>query len=388
MTSLFLGMISGTSVDGVDAVITEIGDANCDIVAAHTTSYPDDLYSRLSAIMREPIVSLPEYGGLDTALGEFFASCALSVIASAGLAPNDIVAIGHHGQTVFHRPEGPEAFTLQIGDPNIVAAHTGITTVADFRRLDVAFGGQGAPLVSAFHDWLFRDEYESRIILNIGGIANITTLAPGRPTTGFDTGPGNTLLDIWAQTHLNQRYDKGGAWAAGGEMREDLLTALLDEPYFQVSPPKSTGRELFNQSWLERRLSAAENNMDAQDVQATLAELTAVTIAQSITESTDRCDRVLVCGGGARNDDLLSRLARRSGNPIETTDDCGIAAEWIEAAAFAWLAHARLNCMPSNVPTVTGARKPASLGGVYCPKPVTPASPSGEYNPRNRRPTS
>lgn len=385
MTNHYLGMISGTSVDGVDAVIATIEPASCHIVAAETTSYPSDLLKRLGTLIREPEISLQDLGRLDTALGGFFADCALAAIDSAGLRPADIAAIGHHGQTVFHRPDGPEPFTLQIGDPNVVAARTGVVTVADFRRLDIAMGGQGAPLVPAFHDWLFRHEQEARVILNIGGIANVTILTPGEPTTGFDTGPGNTLLDFWARERLGQPFDTKGAWAKGGRVDTELLSRLLDEPYFALKPPKSTGRERFNGAWLEQRLSPQRPGIGARDVQATLAELTAVSIARSIGESSSECERILICGGGARNDDLLVRLARLTRNEIETTDDYGIAAEWVEGAAFAWLAHARLARLPSNVPTVTGARGAASLGGVYFPEAITANFSTVEHDRRNRR---
>lgn len=365
MANLYLGMISGTSTDGVDAVLVDVDGTGCRLVAATTQPYPDALRSRVQEIISNPETSLLELGHLDAALGQFFAACALHLIDDAHLKPADIRAIGHHGQTIFHHPVGAEPFTLQIGDPNIVTARTGIDTVADFRRLDIAHGGQGAPLVPAFHDWMFRAADEARVVLNIGGIANITVLEPGMPTTGFDTGPGNTLLDAWIQKHLSLRFDEAGQWAAGGRVRETLLAACLDEPYFALRPPKSTGRELFNLPWLKDKLGHCKPRCSARDVQTTLAQLTAETIARSIDDHAPGCARILVCGGGSHNNDLMARLATSTGLTIETTDAYGLPSDWIEGAAFAWLAHARLQGLTGNVPSVTGARKAVLLGGVY-----------------------
>lgn len=363
----YLGMISGTSHDGVDTVIAAIGESELDIVHARTADFPAELRERIAALILDSTTTLKDLGRLDTALGRFFAECALESIEAAGLEPDDIAAIGHHGQTVFHDPEGPEAFTLQIGDPNIVAARTGVTTVADFRRLDMAYGGQGAPLVPAFHDWRFRSDTESRAIVNIGGIANVTLLVPQSPTSGFDTGPGNALLDAWFAECRGGAFDEAGAWGSTGTVNEALLEACLSEPYFSVQPPKSTGRELFHIRWLDERLQGLATRPDDRDVQATLAELTAKTIVAAVESAASRCDRLIVCGGGAHNDDILRRLERLSTGRVETTASLGIAPDWVEAAAFAWLARARLECRPGNMPSVTGARRSAVLGGVYCP---------------------
>ncbi|HEX5421646.1 MAG TPA: anhydro-N-acetylmuramic acid kinase [Gammaproteobacteria bacterium] len=365
MAQRYVGLISGTSVDGVDAVLAEISAADFSILCAATRPYPAELQCRVAAIIERPEVPLSELGGLDAALGAFFAECALGVIASAGLEPGDIEAIGHHGQTVYHAPVPPEAFTMQIGDPNVVAASTGVTTVADFRRLDVALGGQGAPLVCAFHAWRFSAPAETRAIVNIGGIANITLLSPGSPVFGFDTGPGNTLLDRWIEREAAEPYDRNGEWAAGGRVDEALLAGLLTDSYFAAAPPKSTGRELFNLEWLERHLTALGRPIAARNVQTTLAELTARTIAAAVHAAAPGCARLIVCGGGAHNAHLLARLAAAGGMPVETTDAYGISPDWVEGAAFAWLAYARLHGRPGNVPTVTGARQAALLGGVY-----------------------
>ncbi len=365
MSEHYIGLMSGTSVDGVDAVLCEIGDRDLRLVAAETLPYPSELRRRIAALIDRPRVALEDLGGLDVALGEHFAACALAIAARAGIPPSRIAAIGHHGQTVFHKPDPPEPFTLQIGDPNVVAARTGITTVADFRRLDVAVGGQGAPLVPAFHAWRFADVSETRVVVNIGGIANITVLAPGSDVLGFDTGPGNTLLDRWIERTRGLPRDENGEWSAGGRVDRTLLDALLDEPYFSAPPPKSTGRERFNAAWLDAKLAAIGRRLGDRDVQATLAELTAETIAAAVARHAVGCARLIVCGGGAHNADLIRRLARAAQLPVETTERYGIGPDWVEGAAFAWLARMRLAGLPGNVPSVTGARRPVMLGGVY-----------------------
>jgi len=365
MSELFLGMISGTSIDGVDAVLAQIGETDCRIIAAATTPFPGPLHGRIQGLIETPQIQLSDFGSLDVAVGRFFAACALDLISVAGRAPSEIIAIGSHGQTVYHEPNGDEPFTLQIGDPNVIAANTGIATVADFRRVDIALGGQGAPLVPAFHSWRFRDARQERVVVNIGGIANITVLAPTRTTTGFDTGPGNTLLDIWIRHCRNELFDRDGRWAASGKVNKPLLDRCLVEPYFAAMPPKSTGRELFHRAWLDRRLAETGPVAEA-DVQATLAELTATTIAAAVHTALPQCAEVVVCGGGAHNDDLLQRLRRLTGVNVTTTEAYGVPPDWVEAAAFAWLARARLRGLAGNVASVTGARREAVLGGVYC----------------------
>lgn len=370
MSGLYLGLMSGTSVDGVDAVLTELSDDGCTVRRAATRPFPAPLRERVLAVIDSPRVPLTELGTLDVAVGEFFAACALSLLDEAGVAPQEVAAIGHHGQTLYHKPEPPEPFTLQIGDPNVTAARTGITTVADFRRLDVALGGQGAPLVPAFHAWRFGSADETRVVLNLGGIANVTVLRPGSPPIGFDTGPANTLLDRWIERSTGQRLDRGGAFAAKGRVIGALLHACLDEPYFAAPPPKSTGRELFNADWLDRRLAAAAADAAPEDVQATLAELTAVTVAEAVRTHAAGAARVVVCGGGAHNGDLLERLRRATGVRVESSGEHGVPPDWVEGAAFAWLARARLEGIPGNVPSVTGARRAVTLGGVYCGNPL------------------
>ena len=364
MSELYVGLMSGTSMDGVDAVLSDIGDSTCRVLNAHTTPFPTGLRQRLERLVTTPTPSLRDLGTLDRALGRFFAECALELMSRSAVGPKDVVAIGHHGQTVFHEPAGDEPFTMQIGDPNVVTAETGITTVADFRRLDMALGGQGAPLVPAFHAWCFGHATEHRAVVNIGGIANVTAIDPERPPTGFDTGPGNTLLDLWIRRCLDQPFDRDGEWSARGRVDQRLLARMLEEPYFGARAPKSTGRELFHLGWLEEQLRTAPA-VEQADVQATLAELTATTIAAAIGEAIADCRRVIVCGGGAHNRDLLRRLEQRSGIPVETTAGYGIAPDWVEGAAFGWLARARLRTQAGNVPSVTGARRQAVLGAVY-----------------------
>lgn len=359
----YVGLISGTSVDGIDAVLAEIDAGSIAIRAARTIALPDALAARVGALIADPRTRLAEYGGVDAALGDAFADAALTLLAEAGASAADIRAIGLHGQTVYHDPDAETPFTLQIGDPNRVAARTRITTVADFRRRDIAHGGQGAPLVPAFHETAFGDTRAARVVVNIGGIANVTVLRPGRPTLGFDTGPGNTLLDYWIRRARGAPCDAGGRWAAQGRVDAELLEKLLAEPYFKRQPPKSTGRERFNAAWLAERL-AEIGALAPEDVQATLAELTAATIVSAADDLAPRATLV-VCGGGAHNDDLLARLQRRSGGDVITSDALGIAPDWVEGAAFAWLAHARLEHLAGNVPSVTGARDAAVLGGVY-----------------------
>jgi len=367
MTQLYLGLISGTSVDGVDAALTDFSDGRCRVLAARTMAYPNALDRRVRALIETGHADLAELGAVDVALGRFFADCALALIREAARRPEEIRAIGHHGQTVFHKPTEPEPFTMQIGDPNSIAALTGITTVADFRRLDMAFGGQGAPMVPAFHEWLFRHPSETRVILNIGGISNVTVLAPDAATLGFDTGPGNTLLDLWISRCQGVPYDVGGALAAAGQVDPHLLDALLNEPYFERPAPKSTGRELFNAAWLDGRLANRGATLSPSDVQATLAELTAASIANGLDLTGTVPDRIVVCGGGVYNEDLLGRLRSRLNCPVESSAEHGLAPDWVEACAFAWLAAARLNGCPGNLPSVTGARQAVTLGGVYCP---------------------
>lgn len=365
MANYFLGLISGTSVDGVDAALCAFGERECRLEAARTFAYPSAIAARIQSLIAEGEGALAEIGALDTAVGRYFADCALALLEGARIAREDVRAIGHHGQTIWHRPDPPEPFSWQLGDPNSIAAITGIDTVADLRRLDMALGGQGAPLVPAFHEWLFADTRETRIVLNIGGIANLTLLAPGRDLLGFDTGPGNTLLDLWVGRCLDQPFDEGGHWAAGGRVDRALLEALRDDDYFSSPIPKSTGRERFNETWLQRKLAAIGRPLADQDVAASLLELTAGTIVDAIESLDPAAYSLIVCGGGAKNSALMQRLGELTRQPVTTTEDYGIDTGFVEAAAMAWLARARVESQPGNRPSVTAARATAVLGALY-----------------------
>lgn len=362
--NFYIGLMSGTSMDSIDAVLVEINKNNIRLIQSHT--HPIDNY------LREELVHLCRsthngnaielLGQLDVKIGRFFATAVTELLQKTSLPPHQIKAIGSHGQTIRHRPEGEYPFTLQIGDPNVIAAETGITTIADFRRRDVALGGQGAPLVPAFHQFLFRHINTTQWILNIGGIANVTLLQPGHEIIGFDTGPGNTLLDAWCLQHLKKRYDDKGAFGRSGIIHKSLLESLLTDPFFKKTPPKSTGFEYFNLTWLNNHLSH-HAELPPQDVQATLVEATALSIAAVL--NTKKATHNWICGGGTKNHYLMERLQFHCHTQILLTDAVGIPTDWMEACAFAWLAYQTMNHQPGNIPSVTGASKPAILGGIY-----------------------
>lgn len=368
---LVLGLMSGTSMDGIDAVLAAFEDGRFKCLrATHHLEYAAPLRARLLQVARsDAALSLRELATLDIAVADRFAEAALGLLAGAGIEPGAVSAIGSHGQTVFHDTSAQPWATQQLGDPSRIAARTGIATVADFRRKDVALGGQGAPLVPAFHHALFASDGEARCALNIGGIANVTLL-PGMDAAqvrGFDTGPGNGLMDEWCERHLGQPYDADGAYAASGRCHEGLLRTLLEDPYFAQPPPKSTGRGYFQLSWLEQRFPMLDT-LEPADVQATLAELTVRSIAADILAHAPETRRVLACGGGARNGHLMRRLgAALPGCAVQPSDDYGLDAGWVEAAAFAWLAMRTLAGLPGNLPGVTGASRLAVLGGIFRP---------------------
>jgi anhydro-N-acetylmuramic acid kinase len=361
----YVGLISGTSMDGIDAALVRFEDHDLSTAATTKFDYPAELRDKLFSASRNPTsCTLDDLGELNTWVGECFRDAALAVIEKSAVQANQIRAIGSHGQTMRHQPDAVHPFTLQIGDPSIIATGTGIDTVADFRVADMAVGGEGAPLAPAFHDWLFHDDAACRVVLNIGGIANITVLPAGEdPVTGFDTGPGNTLLDAWVSQHKGTAFDDEGRWAAGGSVDENLLQRLLDDPWLAKAPPKSTGFEYFNLDWLAK---ASTSEISAVDVQATLVELTATTIAHSITQTDMSVREVFVCGGGAHNAYLLKRLAAHLPDvALATTSKVGLDPDWVEASAFAWLAMRRVQGLSGNLPAVTGARRPAILGAVH-----------------------
>jgi len=365
MSETFIGIMSGTSLDGVDCVAVDFSYRPPRILAWSFHPYTDDLRNRLLELMHPDWQGgLDEMGHIDAELGRTYAEAVLALLEEHHLPANDIMAIGCHGQTVRHAPEQNPAFSIQLGDPNRIAELTGITVVADFRRRDIAAGGQGAPLVPAFHQDIFYSPTENRVILNIGGIANITRLVNNQPVTGFDTGPGNILMDLWIQEHRGGDYDKNGDWAASGQVRQDLLQALLEDPYFHQSPPKSTGREYFNLDWMDLQLQ--DPMITETDIQATLAELTAASIAMAIREHAHECAGLYVCGGGAFNSHLMQRLdVQLPELSIQTTEPLGIPPDQVEAIAFAWLARQTLRGNPGNLPGVTGAKHLVILGGIY-----------------------
>lgn len=371
MAELYLGLISGTSLDAVDAALVDFAVQPLRPVAFHSHPFPADLRNALLALCHDGDGDeLRRMAQLDVQVGKLFADAALALLQDAAVPPNAVVAIGSHGQTVRHEPASEPPFTVQIGDPNHIAQRTGITTVADFRRRDIAAGGQGAPLVPAFHAALLQVPEEDRVVLNVGGMANITVLPrdPRHAVRGFDTGPGNVLMDSWAQRHLGAPRDDNGRWAASVEPDAQLLAALLDDAYFKRPPPKSTGREYFNLTWLESHLKRSAVSPAA--VQSSLCALTAISAARDIAAYAPATKRVLVCGGGIHNATLMQRLAAElSGIAVESTAILGLDPDWVEALAFAWLAKQTLDGQSGNLPAVTGASAAVVLGGIYPGRP-------------------
>jgi anhydro-N-acetylmuramic acid kinase len=364
---LYIGLMSGTSADAIDAVLVELGNFP-QLIAQHTLPLPLTIRQQIHALSLPGNDEIDRLGALDIELGRLFAQASLELIAESGVSATQITAIGSHGQTIRHRPPGsPQGtFTLQIGDPNLIAELTGITTVADFRRRDMAAGGQGAPLVPAFHRAIFQVPDINRVIVNIGGMANITWLPTQGPVLGFDTGPGNVLMDGWIHSHTGDAYDKDGDWAKSGAVNRALLKNLLADNYFRLPAPKSTGRESFNRAWLDSSITTLPLTPAPADVQATLLELTATTIADSIYGLGNGTKEIYVCGGGAYNPVLMQRLQDLlPQDKVASTAALGIDPQWIEAMAFAWLAQQTINHRPGNLCAVTGARREVILGGVY-----------------------
>lgn len=368
MTELYIGLMSGTSADGIDAALVNFSGDHPSLVASHYTPHPEALRTKILELCQTGSNEVERLGELDHLLGKAFAKAANELLEEQSIPKANIRAIGSHGQTIRHRPQQPTPFTLQIGDPNIIAAETGITTIADFRRKDIALGGEGAPLVPAFHQHVFSSNKTNRAIVNIGGIANVTLLPCSRNDSliGFDTGPGNVLLDAWIQTHQQKKHDEAGTWGATGKAHTNLLETFLTDPFFSAAPPKSTGREHFNLGWIQQKLELSNTKIANEDIQATLTELTATSILNAIRNNIPEGE-ILICGGGAHNSFLMSRLQTLASPnfKVRTTDEYGIHPDWVEAIAFAWLAKQTLNKLPGNLPSVTGAKKAAVLGGVY-----------------------
>ncbi|KFZ38347.1 anhydro-N-acetylmuramic acid kinase [Shewanella mangrovi] len=364
-TGLYIGLMSGTSMDGVDAALVQFSEGQPTLLACHTENYPEHLYKGLQRLCQPGSDEINRLGRLDRVVGKIFAKAVNALLAKADVDAKDIVAIGSHGQTVRHMPNLEVGFTLQIGDPNTIAIETGIDVIADFRRKDIALGGQGAPLVPAFHQQIFAKPGVNRMIMNIGGIGNVTWLpATGNEVLGYDTGPGNTLVDAWIQQVKQEPFDLNGEWAASGIASVPLLTQLLSHPYFLQPAPKSTGRELFNQAWLEQQLSEF-SQLNEEDIQSTLLDLTCHSIATELTKLSNNGE-VYVCGGGALNGELMKRLqALLPHHHIDTTSALGIDPKWVEGIAFAWLAMRHVAGLPANLPAVTGASREAVLGARF-----------------------
>lgn len=366
--ALFLGLISGTSADGIDAALVrfdgEHAHARPTLVFGHTYAWEPALRERLVALGQHArALTLDEIGELDVRIGHAFAAAAQAAIRDSGHAPRDIAAIGSHGQTLRHRPHGDAPFTLQLGDANCIAERCGAAVVADFRRRDVAAGGHGAPLVPAFHAATLHAPDEDRAVLNLGGIANLTLLPAQGTVRGFDTGPANGLMDAWCQRHAGQPFDAGGAFAAQGRVDAALLARLLAEPWFAAPPPKSTGRDQFHLDWVEAALAG---NEAPADVQATLLALTARSVADALRATQPRTRRVIACGGGVHNPLLMAALAEAMPDAIiESSAVHGLDPDFVEAMAFAWLAREHLAGRPGNLPAVTGAAGPRVLGALY-----------------------
>lgn len=365
---LYLGLISGTSMDAIDCALVEIRDGLPRSIGQHAQPMPDALRRDLQQLCSGQTADLPLLGQTDIALGRLFADTAMECLQRHNLPASAITAIGSHGQTIWHQPpgRGDLPFSLQLGDPNTIVSRTGITTVADFRRRDMAAGGQGAPIVPVLHRSLFQRPGVDRIVLNLGGIANITLLpGNGGQPLGLDTGPANVLMDSWTSLHLGKGFDADGIWAASAEPSAALLELLLDEPYFLLPAPKSTGRELFNLAWLQGKLDQLDSMPDAATVQASLLALTVESVAREV-ERLVPTGEILVCGGGTRNSALLQRLALRlPAFQVGTTTEHGLDADYVEATAFAWFAHCTLQRQAIAFHPFTGARHAVIAGGVY-----------------------
>lgn len=381
--ALFIGLMSGTSLDGIDAALVRCeASGPPKLLATQAITLPDELRESLLTLCHADKAAFAELAAAEDAFCRLQAEAVARLLDTSGHSPRDITAIGSHGQTIEHAPyghgrgahkdQGP-AYTYQLDNPSLLAELTGCQVVADFRRRDLAAGGQAAPLAPAFHNALFRHPSEWRLVLNLGGFANLTLLPPSESDAaviGFDTGPANVLMDAWHARHCGGRYDPDGAWAASGQVDDALLETLMREPFFHQAPPRSTGREVFHLPWLERHLKHTEA---PEDIQATLAELTASSVALGVEMARELrgappASVLIPCGGGAHNPDLLSRLARHlPETALVPSDDWGWPADWLEAGAFAWLAHRRLAGLPGNLPSVTGAAGPRVLGAIYAP---------------------
>ncbi|MFC3152432.1 anhydro-N-acetylmuramic acid kinase [Litoribrevibacter euphylliae] len=369
-SELYLGAMSGTSLDGLDIVLCDFNSKDNILLASHFSPFPKELKSTLYDLSHDETVAINHLYETEQRYSEFCASVVNQFIEQHAIQKLSIKALGLHGQTIRHEPKIPNRFTVQIGDWSKVAALTDITTIGDFRRKDLALGGEGAPLVPPFHQAIFQHPENARIVMNIGGISNITALTPEQQPLGYDTGPGNALLDFWYSKHQSGHYDNQGQWARQGRIIPEILNKLLNEPYFKQAAPKSTGRELFNPEWLTQKLSANSSDSSFEiapvDLQATLTELTAITTTNEIKQQLT-AGEVFICGGGWKNSYLIERIETLLGSSyqVSSTETLGIHPDWVEACAFAWLASNTLNRRDSHQSSTTGASRDAILGGIY-----------------------
>ncbi len=364
MPELYLGLMSGTSLDGVDAVVADFEPKIPQCLQQKTYPLPTRLRDDLLRISTSETASYIEVAQLDISLGHLLADISLDLLAAANLTPAQIVAIGSHGHTLAHRPNDEFPFSLQIGNPQVLNKKTGITVAANFRPSDIAMGGQGAPLACAFHDYLFADQ--NIAVINIGGISNTTLIRAHQPTLGYDSGPGNCLLDSWIQAQRDLPYDDNGQFANQGQVHRKLLKLMLADDYFSEAIPKTTGRDKFNLSWLQQHLNNQPIQASAADIQATLLQFTVETIANPLRSLASTIDEVVICGGGSHNKLLMQKLAQSLAPlPVSAIDSKGVGADWVEALAFAWLAKRTLAKQPGNLPSVTGAREATILGAIF-----------------------
>lgn len=362
MSTLYLGALSGTSMNSIDAALFDLGSEQPRLIAHHAIPFPDLLREKIQHLILNPH-SLREYALTEYALSQNFTQCIQTLLKNGKLTPDQVISVGLHGQTLLHQTGDDPSLTLQLLNPGLISAQCGISVVSDFRRRDLAEGGEGAPLAPLAHQRLFHSATENRAVVNIGGIANITWLPADGLVQGYDSGPGGGLLDEWSQLHLGEDYDRDGQWGRTGAVQEELLKTMLRDPYFSQSPPKSTSREYFSRSWVEGMV--AEHPANPEDIQATLTELTARSIGTALLVASPAVQRVLLCGGGARNTYLRERIANQIPVPVEPTDKHGLDAEWVECFLFALLAYLHDRKEAVDLMEITGSRKAAVLGATW-----------------------
>ena len=361
----YIGLISGTSIDGVDCTLVAFEGTRLELVATHFEESKTSLREHILELSHGTGISLSLFGETHVAVGKIYANAVQKLLRKTRISAKDITAIGSHGQTIWHKPTGKNPFTIQIGDPNTIAQNTGITTITDFRQKAIVLGGQGAPLAPLVHRELFLHDNFDRAIINIGGMANITALPANGACFAYDTGPGNVLMDYWISKNQEKRYDENGSWGASGECNKDLLKYLLADPYFSLKPPKSTGRELFNKHWLKGKLREYGKPIKPKNLQATLSALTATSIANAVSDFCSTSE-VYICGGGVHNKFLMENLRAVIPNPvIKTTQSLGIDPDWVESVTFAWMAKQTIENRQVDTTAFTGSAKPSILGGVY-----------------------